>query len=79
MPKKRRFHKGTIMFRGYAKCGCPIFDEGAFHQPNCGNNRVPEAEREVCLKCRRTFRVEKDGNRLTDCPYCGMPLTNPNG
>jgi hypothetical protein len=27
-----------MSFRGYSKCGCPIYDEGCIHDSGCRNN-----------------------------------------
>jgi anti-sigma B factor antagonist len=65
----------NAMFRGYAKCGCPIFDDGVFHElatcTNLARNRVPVPAKPVCKSCERTYEPQR-GN--TVCPYCGKPV-----
>jgi anti-anti-sigma factor len=61
-------------FRGYAKCGCPSFEDGVFHEPatctNLARDRVPVPAKAVCKPCGRTY--EQQGG-YTLCPYCGKP------
>jgi anti-anti-sigma factor len=62
-------------FRGYAKCGCPTFEDGVVHEPatctNHARDRVPVPAKPVCKSCGRTDEPQR-GN--TVCPYCGKPV-----
>jgi anti-anti-sigma factor len=62
-------------FRGYAKCGCPSFEDGVLHEPatctNLARDRVPVPAKPVCKSCGRTCEPQ-GGN--TVCPCCGKPV-----
>lgn len=61
-------------FRGYAECGCPIYDKGAFHDPNCLNNpwnQEPEPGVSVCKVCGSPYDA---GFGYRACPRCGTSL-----
>jgi anti-anti-sigma factor len=62
-------------FRGYAKCGCPNFDDGVFHEPatctNLARDRVPVPAKPACKSCGRAYEPQS-GNTL--CPDRGKPV-----
>jgi hypothetical protein len=49
------------MFRGYAKCGCPIWDEGCCHDANCSNNARPKS-----CSAWQTLLLESQKKKMID-------------